>query len=454
MQAAVQHTILLREIVAKPNTKDYLILFGRYPQPGRTKTRLIPALGPTGAAAVQKRLTEQIMGTARVVSAQTGVNLMFCYDGGNRQKLGDWLDLKRVACIPQATGDLGDRMRAAIAGAFQRGAEHVILIGTDIPELSSAILKDAFQQIRRHDLVIGPSTDGGYWLVGMNRPADIFNGIPWSTPAVLKQTLTRARRMEMRIHLLDPLSDLDEPGDLDRTEFRAITPRPYLSVIVPVLNEAGHLAETLARAASPDAEIIVCDGGSTDATTDIAVSSGARLVHGEPGRARQQNRGAEKARGDVLLFLHADTQLPQNYETHIFETLMNRQVVLGAFRFQANATTSAMRWIAFWTNVRASLLRLPYGDQGLFMFRHTFEAIGGFPQVPIAEDLYLVRRLARKGRIALASATAVTSARRWQKMGPLRTTLINTIVALGCLSGINPERLAPLYHLPGPQKQP
>ena len=134
--------------------------------------------------------------------------------------------------------------------------------------------------------------------------------------------------------------------------------------------------------------------------------------------------------------------------------LMNRRVVLGAFRFRTDYATPAMRWITFWTNLRASVLQLPYGDQGLFITRHAFEAVGGFPPAPIAEDLYLVRRPARRGRIALAPAAAVTSGRRWRQLGPLRTTLINTIIALGCLTGIDPSRLAPLYRWPARTKTP
>jgi len=122
--------------------------------------------------------------------------------------------------------------------------------------------------------------------------------------------------------------------------------------------------------------------------------------------------------------------------------------VLGAFRFQTDVATPVMRWVAFWANLRASLGQLPYGDQGLFLSRRDFEAVGGFPDVPIAEDLYLVRRLARNGRIALAPVAAVTSGRRWRRRGPLRTTLINTVIAVGCLAGVAPGRLAPLYRLP------
>jgi hypothetical protein len=156
----------------------------------------------------------------------------------------------------------------------------------------------------------------------------------------------------------------------------------------------------------------------------------------------------------VLLFLHADTQLPRNYVNHVFETLMDRRTRLGAFRFATDIRTPAMRCIAFFTNLRAGWFNLPYGDQGLFLRQRDFAAIGGFPDVPIAEDLYLVRRMSRKGRITIAPAAVVTSGRRWRRLGPMRTTMINAILVVGILAGVSPERLAPLYRLPAQKADP
>jgi rSAM/selenodomain-associated transferase 2 len=357
-------------------------------------------------------------------------------------------------CRPQATGDLGRRMHLAMQCAFDGGARRVVLVGTDIPGLTAAILEQAFAALDEKDLVIGPSIDGGYWLVGMTRPENIFDGITWSRPDVLENTLTLARRKGMTPGLLDPLNDLDTPGDLAREMGPGQSPQPWLSVVIPALNEARQIARTITAASIPEAQIIVSDGGSTDRTVAIARSLGARIVSGQPNRAAQQNRGAAAARGEVLLFLHADTRLPPEYGDHIFETLMDRRTVLGAFRFATDIHTPAMQAIAFLTNLRAGRLKLPYGDQGLFMRRADFYRFGGFPETPIAEDLYLVRKMARNGRIAMAPVAAVTSGRRWRRLGPLRTTLVNTLVAVGCLAGIPPERLSPLYRLTEKKTRP
>lgn len=423
----------------------HLIVFGRYPEVGRTKTRLIPALGPAGAAALQKRLTEKTVAAALAATAGKPARLVFCHAGGNARLLERWLGDKGVAYLPQTAGDLGHRMYRAMQAAFDQGARRVVLVGTDIPGITEEIFKSAFDGLKQNDLVLGPSTDGGYWLVGMSRLRNLFDGIAWSRPDVLQKTLSLAGQNKMKTLLLDPLTDLDTPADLAREPVRGLASAPYLSVVVPTLNEEKHIASTLDAAASLDAEIIVSDGGSTDRTVEIARKSGARVVIGARGRAAQQNRGAAVTRGEVLLFLHADTRLPSAFVNHIFDTLMDRRTVLGAFRFATDVNTSVMRWIAFWTNLRSNWLQLPYGDQGLFIRKSDFNEIRGFPVVPIAEDLYLARQMNRKGRIAIAQATAVTSGRRWQQLGALRTTLINTVIAAGCLAGIPPSRLASLY---------
>jgi rSAM/selenodomain-associated transferase 2/rSAM/selenodomain-associated transferase 1 len=438
----------------KSATPHRLIVFGRYPRPGKTKTRLIPALGPVGAAELQRRLTERTVAVAKHCLRRTGARLAVHHDGGSRKQMQHWLGKRDIDYVPQARGDLGGRMFRSLQWAFDQGARRVVLVGTDIPGLAPAHLEAAFDRLERHDLVIGPSKDGGYWLVGMSCLENLFGGIAWSTATVLATTLNLARSKGMTNSLLDPLSDLDNSDDLDREGLGKTAAQPYISIVVPSLNEEQRLAATLDGARSADAEIIVSDGGSTDRTVAVARAHGARVIEGPMGRSAQQNRGAAAAEGRVLLFLHADTLLPANYVDHVFETLMDRRVVLGAFRFQTDLATPAMHWIAFWTQLRAAWLRLPYGDQGLFLRRRDFWAAGGFPQVPIAEDLYLVRRLAGRGRIALAAAPVVTSARRWREIGPLRTTLINTAIALGCLSGVDPARLAPLYRLSPGKKRP
>ena len=423
---------------------DRLILFGRYPVPGRTKTRLIPLLGAARAADFQRELTERTLRTDRSVARTRPVDLEACFEGGSLSKLRRWLG-PNLIFSEQRSGDLGERMKAAFLEAFQQGAQRVILHGTDIPGLTTQHIDDAFDALKSHDLVLGPSTDGGYWLIGLKKPADLFDRIEWGTPSVFDKTVAAARGQRLSVHVLSPLTDMDTSEAVKHWMPDWARAQPYLSVIIPALDEEGHIEETILKARSPDAEIIVVDGGSRDRTTERAAQAGATVLTGPRGRALQQNRGAAAASGRVLLFLHADTLLPKDYVAQVFETLMDRRVALGAFRFKTNLARLLMRGIEFTTHIRSECMRLPYGDQALFVRKATFLAVGGFPEIPIAEDLFFVQGVSKQGRIAIAPAHAITSGRRWKEVGLLRTTLINQLILAGFALGISPETLARLY---------
>jgi rSAM/selenodomain-associated transferase 2 len=336
-------------------------------------------------------------------------------------------------------------MRHALFDALDRGHGRAVLVGTDIPQMTAGHILAAFSALDRHELVLGPSRDGGYWLVGLRCKADVFQDIHWGGDKVLDQTLAAARRQGLKVVCLPELNDIDTPADLKADRSWTGEAGPYLSVVIPTLNEAGSIEAAIRRARSSECEIIVADGGSRDETVEIARDAGAIVLVGPPGRALQQNAGAAAARGKVLLFLHADTLLPADYPRQVFACLMDHRVVAGAFRFKSDYDNRSMRLIEKATQIRAALLQMPYGDQALFMPRSIFKQVGGFPETPIAEDLFLVRRLGRLGRIGLAEGAAFTSGRRWRRIGVWRATMINYLIAVGCLVGVDPHRLAPLY---------
>jgi rSAM/selenodomain-associated transferase 2 len=338
-------------------------------------------------------------------------------------------------------------MRNALFDAIDRGAEMAVLVGTDIPHMTTDHLEDAFYTLNRYDLVLGPSHDGGYWLVGLRRKADIFQGIQWGGANVLNQALASARMHGLSVNCIQTLNDMDTEADLKGGLPSKEWQRPYLSVIIPTLNEEKHIAAVIQSVRSAKCEIIVTDGGSVDRTRAIARDQGGMVITGVRGRAEQQNAGAAVADGKVLLFLHADTLLPDDYGDQVFDTLMAHRTVAGAFQFRTDYDHWGMRLIEKIVHLRSTLLQMPYGDQALFLPKNTFENAGGFPSVPIAEDLYLVRRLSKLGRIALAPGAAVVSGRRWRDIGIWRATLINYLIALGCLVGVDPKRLAHLYRL-------
>jgi len=431
---------------------ECLILFTRYPEPGTTKTRLVPVLGKEGAARLQRRMTERTAAAARALARARGAAVRVAFSGGDAARMRRWLG-NSVTFAPQAGADLGERMLHALKEAFAAGHRRVVLAGTDCPELGTTVLADAFDALPGHDLVLGPACDGGYYLIGMKRaiPA-LFTGIPWSTSAVFERT--RAAAEGLRVACTPALSDVDCPEDLavwQRVNRRPLPPRPgaRIAVVIPAYNEAERIEAAIVRArTAPDVQVVVADGGSTDATAAIAARSGALVVRSARCRAVQSNAGAAAAitaGAEILLFLHADTLLPQGYDGTLRALLARPGTAAGAFRLSIEGDAPSLRCIAACANWRARALALPYGDQGIFLTAAFFRAMGAFPPIPIMEDFVFVRRLARRGRIAIADAAVTTSARRWRALGPLRTTLITQAVILGWFLGIAPATLAACY---------
>lgn len=226
--------------------------------------------------------------------------------------------------------------------------------------------------------------------------------------------------------------------------------QPELSIIIPVLNEANSIQAVLQTIQtdchnSQSIEIIVSDGGSQDQTAELAKQSGVTVITTQAGRAHQMNTGASYAAGKVLLFLHADTRLPHGFDTYIRQTLMQPETIAGAFQLQIDGKEPGLRWVEWGVMVRSHLLQLPYGDQALFLKAETFQQLQGFPELPIMEDFVFVRRLQAIGKIAIAPAPVITSARRWQKVGIFKTTLINQLVILSYCLGVPLTQIARWY---------
>ncbi|MBI2924351.1 MAG: TIGR04283 family arsenosugar biosynthesis glycosyltransferase [Verrucomicrobia bacterium] len=427
-----------------------LILFTRYPVPGRVKTRLIPALGDYGTVALHRRLVLRTLRAAEATRQTTGAELEICFDGGTEQAMRHWLGDGWVY-RRQSDGDLGQRMARAFQDSLREGSCDTILIGSDCPELTPALLSEAFAALVNHPLVFGPATDGGHYLIGMSSAfPELFGGISWATKAVLAQSLRILSGAQVQPFLLDRRADIDRPEDLDlweRIVAQEASEWGRVSVIIPALNEEKHIAVALdsAQRAGPH-EIIVVDGGSTDNTAQRAQDLGAIVIRSKRGRAHQMNAGAAWATGSVLLFLHADTLLPPHWPRLVTEALLQPSVAAGAFRLKIGEDFPGKRLVECSANFRSRWLRRPYGDQGLFLRRALFEEIGGFADLPIMEDYELVRRLRRRGRIVIVDEGIVTSGRRWRQLGFLRATLVNKLVIAGYHLGVAPQSLAMLYH--------
>lgn len=218
-----------------------------------------------------------------------------------------------------------------------------------------------------------------------------------------------------------------------------------ISVIIPAFNEAACLPAALRRLrAHKPHEILVVDGGSTDATCSRA-GDADRLLHAPRGRAAQMNHGAAHASGDVLLFLHADCWLEKGALAAAEACLARRGVAAGCFRMRVDAPGPLYRSIDACATARVRLTGLIYGDQGLFVKRERFQQVGGFPSLRLMEDVFLSKLLHRHGRIAVAPRRIFVSPRRWQRTGLVRQTLRNWALTALAAAGVHPNRLAAFY---------
>jgi uncharacterized protein len=400
-------------------------------------------------------MTEHVVKTARATPGPgigpADVAITICYTGASKRDFCAWLGTD-LRFEKQISGDLGARMLGAFETALRKGASAVIGIGTDLPGMTPGILRNAIEALRHKDVVIGRADDGGYYLIGMtSRHPRLFQGIDWGTGGVYEQTCERIRRLGLALAETPRLKDVDRPEDLeailDDPGFSDVfSGRPSLSIIIPTLNESDTIARMLkCLGRSEDVEPIVADGGSLDETCDIAAREGAKVLKVQGGRAMQQNAGAAAAKGGILLFLHADTMLPAAYAERIRRALDCPSTVAGAFRFETDDQRRVMRLVERVTNLRSTVFQMPYGDQGLFLEKRVFDEMGGFHPLPIMEDFELVQRLRRRGRIVTLPQAALTSARRWQRLGMVRTTLINQIMIAGFLMGMPIQRLHRLY---------
>ena len=197
--------------------RDRLIIFSRYPLTGKAKTRMIPVMGAEGAAELQRRMTEYTLATAFELKKHHPLEIEIHFEGGDHERMRQWLG-SEVRYRRQSPGDIGRRMRLALAGAFAEGASRAVLIGTDIPGITADLLMRAYALLNRCDFVFGPAADGGYYLIGAgSRPFldngdRLFDGVRWGSHEVLEKTLGKVGSTGTTAELIDSLTDVDRPS--------------------------------------------------------------------------------------------------------------------------------------------------------------------------------------------------------------------------------------------------
>lgn len=222
------------------------------------------------------------------------------------------------------------------------------------------------------------------------------------------------------------------------------------SIIVPVLNEAEQIKSTIEhlrnQVSKSHFEIIVVDGDPQSSTIKVIGDKSVKTIKSQKGRGRQMNAGAAIAQGQILVFLHADTRLPDNALEKIGQEMEDKKYVAGAFDLAIDSNRLFLKYISVRANFRSRLNRIPYGDQAIFIRKDYFDRIEGFKEIPLMEDVDLMRRIKKDGkRICILDDKVTTSARRWEREGAFYTTVRNQILVALYYLGVSPERLAKYY---------
>lgn len=449
-----------------------VILFTRIPFPGYTKTRLMPYYTPQQCASLHFCFLRDIRRNLKGIDAD-----LFIYyaEPGDPEELvkifgrqmeppagGRKYGTGKVVYRKQYGEDLGERMFTAMKDVHCAGYDRCVLTGTDLPDLTKSIFEDAFARLEDHDVVLGPTRDGGYYLIGSREPQHVcFEDQVYGGSTVFENTAAAVLNHGLTLSLSEVLYDVDTRKDLiHRLDRRRKHPeKPFMetdrfilqnlkiSVIVPICNEVHmirHIQAEVERA-FPSCEVIFVDGESTDGTLS-RIDPEYVLLHSEKGRAKQMNMGAQEASGDILFFLHCDSKLPKHPQREIRHVYASH--LAGCFRIGFPTRRFLMLTNSILSNRRARNEGIMFGDQGIFIDRRLFYKMGGFPDIPLMEDYQFSLTLKRHGiSSGVAGEKIISSDRRYPRStkGTLRLMKKMYDMRQMYLHGADPEKLAKWY---------
>ncbi len=436
--------------VPRSKARKALIIFMRYPEPGRVKTRLSAGIGAQEASRTYEKLARTTLGVASdFAERQEDVSLFLFYDPPEKSTEmkerfpGPW------HFIPQRGEHLGVRMGNAIEQTMARGFSQVVLVGSDIAHPSSRDYSRAFSILERGLVPLGPAQDGGFYLIGLNRYCHApFAPRTWGQGTVFRRTRQLLQSCGFLTEDLPTRTDVDREDDLEslRDDFLHKT---QLSVVIPTVGDPAEIKRRITgmqKQLWPGDEIVIASAEGTFPCTKEEDLEPVRCVKGPMGRGRQLNRGAGASRNNLLLFLHDDSLPPPQFPYLVRRTLQDEEVSLGCFSLEFTPSSPSLALIARWANVRSAFLKMPYGDQGLFCRRETFERVSGFRKPFIFEDVDFVRSCRSHGRLEVLNHPMLSSSRRYLKKGVLKASLHNHFMVFLYFLGVENRRLHQFYY--------
>lgn len=437
-----------------------IIIFTRAPIPGRTKTRMMPLLSPQQCAKLHICFLKDIIKECEKCKA----NIFVCYtpdEDKQKRYLKEVLGIQ-YGYLPQRGDHLGERMFRAFEEVFAMGYEECILIGTDVPELRSGDLMQAFEVLKTQEVVFGKTHDGGYYLVGMKKARrEAFGLDRYGHGAVLEETIKALSQAGITVGYSKKLWDMDTPSDLKeyrkrmrvRKELKQTETGRYaagiapISIIIPIYNEEKRVVmfQEQLRELQGTCEILFVDGGSSDRTLEL-IDPGYTVLHSEKGRGRQMNAGAKASCGDILFFLHCDSELPPKPLAEIRRVMRDHQA--GCFGIAFHSHNFFMFTCRVISNHRVKDRKIMFGDQGIFVDRELFFEVGMFPQIPIMEDYQFSLTLKEKRvKLGMTGRRIYTSDRRFPKGTIPKLKLMWKMNRLRKMyrAGVSIERISDMY---------
>jgi len=406
--------------------KEAIIIFTRVPIAGETKTRMMPHLTAKECANLHVCFLKDIAAECK----KTGKDIYVFYTPEKKANILVSVFGVQVQYRSQYGQNLGERMKNAFQAVFQEGYGVCVLIGSDVPEVREKNLNQAFSVLDFKDVVFGPAGDGGYYLLGMKQlHTTVFENQTYGHDSVLVNSVRALKAKNLTVGYSKVLQDMDTAEDLrnflkrrrKRQDDLAYHTEKYLqshrkiSVIIPLYNEAKtiHSIQKQLELLKNKCEIIFVDGGSTDQTLQ-KIKRDFRIIHSQKGRANQMNEGAKASSGDVLLFLHCDSKLPQNSLGQIRHVMKSYRV--GGFGVAFESKNFFMFTCRILSNFRMKFRNIIFGDQGIFVEREFFFELGMFPELPIMEDYQFSLNLKkRKEPIGMTRYRIYSSDRRYPK---------------------------------------